>query len=358
MTKSIYVTSTQNFSGKSAVCVELIRHFRSHGLKTGYMKPLSTSPAILDGKITDEDAVFVKATFDLADPVETMAPAILNSGIIENILKGAAQRLAKDVKSAFSTIANGKDMVVLEGGASLREGWFVDLAPPQTGPMLGAKALVVVPFEKELQVLDDIITAKVRLGGSMLGAIINRVPPNKTAFAEGVIRPYLEKRGVPVFAILPKEKLLMAASVAEILDGLGGEVLCARENLEGLVETLMVGAMSFESAIKFFRRKRNKAVITGGDRPDIQLAAIETSTKCLILTGGLRPSPMIIGKAEEAGVPVILTNLDTMGAIETIENFFGKTRFHQPQKLAHIEKLFKEYMNFERLYSMMEIKIA
>ena len=356
MTKSIYVTSTQNFSGKSAICVGLIGRFRSHGLKTGYMKPLSTSAGMLGEKTTDEDAVFVKATFNLADPVKAMAPAILNSRVIENILKGATPDLANAVESAFKVIADGKDMVVLEGGASLREGWFVNLAPPQTGTMLGAKALVVAPFETELQVLDDIITAQVRLGASMLGAIINRVPPNKTAFTEGLIRAYFEERGVPIFAILPKERLLMAASVAEILEGLGGEVLCSKENLDGLVETLMVGAMSFESALKFFRRKRNKAVITGGDRPDIQLAALETSTRCLILTGGLRPSPMIIGKAEEAKVPIIITSLDTMGAIETIENFFGKTRFHQPKKLVHLEKLLKEHMDFERLYSMMGIK--
>jgi BioD-like phosphotransacetylase family protein len=40
----------------------------------------------------------------------------------------------------------------------------------------------------------------------------------------------------------------------------------------------MVGAMSAENALSYFRRKAHKVVITGGDRPDIQLAALETST--------------------------------------------------------------------------------
>ena len=57
----------------------------------------------------------------------------------------------------------------------------------------------------------------------------------------------------------------------------------------------------------YFRRKPNKAVITGGDRADIQLAALETSTRCLILTGNLYPSPAVLNRAEELCVPVLLT---------------------------------------------------
>jgi len=60
----------------------------------------------------------------------------------------------------------------------------------------------------------------------------------------------------------------------------------------------MVGAMNVDSALAHFRRQPNKAVITGGDRPDIQLAALETSTRCLILTGNLPPNPLIIGRAK------------------------------------------------------------
>ena len=49
----------------------------------------------------------------------------------------------------------------------------------------------------------------------------------------------------------------------------------------------MLGAMGAELALKFFRTKPDKIVITGGDRADIQLAALETDTKCLVLTGNL-----------------------------------------------------------------------
>ena len=65
----------------------------------------------------------------------------------------------------------------------------------------------------------------------------------------------------------------------------------------------------------------------------------------------MRPSPLILGRAEEAGVPIILTHHDTMSAVQTIETFFGKTRFHQEKKVESFESLLNEHMDFDALYA-------
>jgi BioD-like phosphotransacetylase family protein len=119
--------------------------------------------------------------------------------------------------------------------------------------------------------------------------------------------------------------------------------------MEELVENLLVGAMNQESALHYFRRRGNKAVITGGDRGDIQLAALETSTKCLILTGNIRPGVQIVGLAEERSVPILLTRWDTMKAVTLVEDFFGGTRFHQKKKMIRFQQLLDEHLAFERL---------
>jgi len=119
---------------------------------------------------------------------------------------------------------------------------------------------------------------------------------------------------------------------------------------------MLVGAMSVESALTYFRRKPNKAVITGGDRADIQLAALETSTRCLILTGHIYPSPAVINRAEELCVPVLLTRLDTLGSIEIIENFFGKSRFQSPQKIERFTEMLNAHFDFASLYKVMGIE--
>jgi BioD-like phosphotransacetylase family protein len=356
MTKSIYVTSTQHFSGKSALCVGLLRRFRHDGLAVGYMKPVSTTARIVGERVIEEDTQFIKSTFDLSDSLDTMVPVILTDKRLAEVLAGDEQDFAAVVQSAYDKIARDKDIVVLEGGGNLREGWIVNLAPPHVSDLLGAGELVVVPYRNDLQLVDDLITARVRLGDSLLGGLVNSVPKHRLDFVDSQVKPFVERHGVPIFAILPRERVLLSTSVEELREGLGGELLCGHDAVEELVEHLMIGAMSSDSALTYFRRKPNKAVITGGDRSDIQLAALETSTKCLILTGNLRPSPLIIGRAEELGIPIILTRQDTITVVEIIEAFFGKTRFHQEKKVEHFERLLGERMDFDRLSETLGIR--
>jgi len=356
METTIYVTSTQRFSGKTALCVGLLHRFQREGFVVGYMKPMSTTAHTVHGQIVDEDAVFVKTTFNLPDPLEIMTPILLTDQEVEAVLDGAEVReFEARVLGAYHAIARDKDIVTFEGGASLLEGWIINLAPPHLSKMLGTNGLVVVPYIDTLQVVDDLLTAELRLGKSMLGGIINSVPKNRLSFVQEKIKAFVERHHIPILAILPKDQVLMSVSVEELCDGLGGEVLCGQHALNELVEHLMVGAMSVESALTYFRRESNKAVVTGGDRPDIQLAALETSTRCLILTGNLRPSPLIIGRAEERGVPIILTQHDTLTAIELIEGFFGKSRFHQEKKVQHFEELLDKYLDFGALCKSLEI---
>jgi hypothetical protein len=350
MSKALYVTSTQTFSGKSALCVGLLRRFQKDGLRVGYMKPLSTAARLVEEGAVDEDVLFIRSTFGLTDPLEAMAPVLLSDRRVQEVLAGARQDLRQEVMRSYQVVSRGKDVVVLEGGGSLREGWIVQLAPPHVAQMLGARALVVVPFSSELQVVDDLIAARARLGEALVGSVINSVPPRRMDFVLQRVKGFVERQGVPVLAVLPQERLLLSASVREICEGVGGELLCGEESLEELVEHLAIGAMGVESALRYFRRRPNKAVITGGDRPEIQLAALETSTRCLILTGNIRPSPLIMGRAQERGVAIILTKEDTMSAIERIEGFFGKTRFHQQKKIERFEELLEEGLDMESLY--------
>jgi uncharacterized protein len=185
--------------------------------------------------------------------------------------------------------------------------------------------------------------------------VINEVPLPRVGFVEQSILPFLKTHGATVYATLPQERLLLSITVSEIAEALAGEILNSPEHGEELVENIMVGAMSMESALSFFRRKPNKAVITGGDRADIALAALETSTRCLVLTGNLRPSPLIQGRAEELGVPLILAKQDTLSAVEIIQQYFGKLRLHQPRKVERVEQLLDERFDFTRLYRDLEI---
>ncbi len=349
--KALYVCSTTTFSGKTALCVGLGKRLKSDGFAVGYMKPVSTVARRIGGRIMDEDAQFIKQTLDLAEPLEVIAPIALMPQTVEDILAGEEKAdFAAQLKEAYAQVAQGKDVVLLEGGAHCMEGALIGLSAPLVADMLEARELVVAKYMSDL-VVDEVLGAKALFGDSMIGAVINTVPRQRMRFVEEVVKPYLEEQGVKVFAVLPQNRLLMSISVGQLVDCLGGQVLCCPEACEELVEHLMVGAMTVDSALTYFRRKPNKAVITGGDRPDIQLAALETSTKCLILTGNLYPSPIILDRAEEVGVPVILVKQDTLTAVEIIEQFFGKTRLHQERKVHRFERMLEERFDFDALYA-------
>ena len=355
--RALYVTSTGIFSGKTALCVGLGRRMQQDGFEVGYMKPVSTIARRIKGRIVDEDALFMSEVLGLSEPPDEISPVTLVPHQVARILSGEDQTdYVEHLTAAFARVSQGKQAMILEGGASVIEGSLVGLAATNVSQQLQAPVLVIAKYESDL-VVDDLLGARELHGENMLGAVINVVPRQRMRFVQEVIKPYLEDHGVSVFGILPQERLLLSISVDELAECLMGEILCCADHKAELVEYLMVGAMSVDSALTYFRRKPNKAVITGGDRPDIQLAALETSTKCLILTGNLRPSPIIMARAEEVGVPMILVKQDTLTAVEIIEQSFGKTRFHQEQKVRRFREMMEERFDFEKLYAAMKLKI-
>ncbi len=354
---NLYIASTEAFCGKSAVAIGIGLMARKRGLVVGYMKPVSIGLEGSRGAEEDEDARFAASVFEAREALGTVAPVCISRMELEQILQGQVQRdFQAALREAHRTVSQGKDLVLLEGAGNLREGYTVGLPAHVVARVVGAKALVVVPHTMSL-ITDDALAAQATLGDCFLGVVINRVPRYRMRYVEETVRPFLARKGVKVYGVLPEEKVLQAVSVREITERLGGEVLCAEHALDELVENLMVGAMSVDSALSYFRRLPNKAVITGGDRPDVQLAALETSTKCLILTGNLRPSPIILSRAEEIGVPMILVKTDTLTTVENISSFFGRTRFHQPKKVERFQELMAERFEIDELFRDLDLSL-
>jgi len=204
--------------------------------------------------------------------------------------------------------------------------------------------------------MDDTLAAQTRLGDSLRGVIINRVPADANEFVKQYAIPYFEKQGITILGLIPETRSLEAMTVQELYDVLDAQLLTKTYDPEAFVENLTIGAMTAEAALHRFRKQSNKAVITGGDRSDIQLAALETSTICLILTGNLQPSPLIIKQAEDLGVSAFLVPGTTMETIEIIEKVFGKTRLGQLNKLEKYQKLFSENIDMKKLYKVFNLQ--
>lgn len=353
--KALYVTSLHTFSGKTALCLGLGLRFQAEGYAVGYLKPLSTQPWHAPCGIADEDADFVLRVLGLPGTPCDLVSVVETQDLLMKALSGEApfDPLAK-VRQDFERVGEGKDVVLLEGGASLREGFGVGLGTPVVAQALDAPVLAVTPFTNRGSWVDDGLVAKLRLGDHLAGVVANKVPDAEMDFVTNAASPYLERQGVPVLGALPLCETLQAISVGELADVLEAEFLCLAEKRDVLIERLVVGAMSVDQALPRIRRvSGSKAIITGGDRTDMQLVAMETATRCLILTGHLRPQPEVIRRAEETGVPVLLVRGSTMETVEAIERVFGKTRLGQAAKLDQFKSVLAEHFDFKRLCELL-----
>ncbi len=348
----LYFISNQPFSGKSSMCVGTGKIFLEKGLKVGYMKPVGTLPTKVGGVTTDEDAQYIYNTFETEDRLEDICPIVITQQYNREGLKD--DNFAKDfigqIEKSYNNIQKGKDVVILEGAKSIEDGYFLGISALKICERLKAKTVMVFRYDTEM--VDEILHSKDVLGKHFGGIIINWVPRSQVGYLEELVLPYLEKKGIDVYGYVISDKILSSVSVREMADLLGGQIICAEDKAEELVETFMVGAMGQEQALKFFRRKANKAVITGGDRADVQLAALETQTRCLILTGNFQPSSVVLGRAEELGVPMILVNYDTLTAVERAGEIIGHVRFHEVKKIDKIVEVVREYIDTGKILEL------
>jgi hypothetical protein len=344
------------FSGKSLVTLGLGLLLKEKGYKIGYIKPFGKIPSKQDGKIVDADAEFMRKALDLSEAPDAVSPFVVTFEVQNSAMKGRSSDKFDLIKKSFKAIS-GKDVIIVGGAANLFEGSVFGISGLRIINYLDAKTIVVEPWNGDSSI-DSLIGSKELLGNNFAGAVINKIPQAAHEYVNGSVRPYLEKLGINIFACLHRDILLDSISVRQLNEILNGKVLCCEEGLDEFVENFSIGAMDVDSALKYFRKTQNKAVITGAHRSDIQLAALETSTKCIILTGGMYTNDVIIGKAKMAGVPFISVHEDTFSTIEKIEAVLGKIRIREQKKVLKTKEIVEKEFDLDRLVNLLKLKLS
>ncbi|MCX7595446.1 MAG: phosphotransacetylase family protein [Fischerella sp.] len=355
--KYLLIGSTEAYSGKSATVIGLSHLLQQKGLDIAYGKPLGTCLNESSGNVVEEDVQFIAASLNLVE--NRLVPTIvaLNEATLQKRLHGEdktdyQQSLAQQYLQ--TTVGN---LVLLEGPGNLEEGSLFNLSLPQVAELVDADVLLVSRYRSLLSV-EALLSAKQRLGTRLIGVVINDVSAEQIQIVNTTIRQFLEQQGIAVLGTLPKSDLLRSVSVRELVNQLKAEVLCRSDRLDLMVESLAIGAMNVNAAVKYFRKGRNMAVVTGGDRVEIQQAALETSTQCLILTGQLPPPEFIKSRAEELEIPILSVDLDTLTTVEIVDRTFGQVRVHEPIKVQCIRNLMAEHFDIERLLSLLNLSPA
>ncbi len=354
--KYLLIGSTEAYCGKSATILGVAHQLKQKGLDITYGKPLGTCLKDECPNGIEEDVRFIPEVLNLP-PQQVRSPLLsIDAETIEKRLRGEDPTNYRQSLQDYLQEPSG-DLMVLEGPGNLTEGSLFDLSLLQVAQEIDAPVLVVARFHSVL-IVESLLSAKKRLGKHLLGVLINDIPQDQLSMVEATVRPFLERQGIPVFGMLPRSELLRSVSVRQLVHQLQAEVLCRSDRLDLMVQSLTIGAMNVNAALGYFRKRNNMAVVTGGDRADIQMAALETSTQCLILTGHLSPQPFILSRAEELEIPVLSVDLDTLTTVEIIDNAFGQVRLHEPIKVQCIQQLMAQHFDIDRLMSQLGLEPA
>ncbi len=354
--KRLLIASTEAYCGKSATILGLGYLAQSKEISIGYGQPLASDFKENPEDPAAEDTEFLASTLGLSSSQAKSPLLSLNRNLIGQRLQGNDRQDYSSAVQEYADQING-DLIFLEGPSNLWEGSIFNLSVPEIAESVNASILLVAHYHPHLLV-GSLLTAKKFLGDRLLGIVINDIPPEELTTASSTIKLYLENQDIPVLGMIPKDRILNSISVKEIANRLNAEVLCCAEHLDWMIESLSIGAMNVNSALGYFRQRENMAVVTGGDRTELQMAALETSTHCLILTGRIPPKALIIERAESLDIPVLSVDTDTLTTVEVVDNAFGKVPLHEVIKVKQIQQLMEQHFDIDRLLRHLGLEVA
>lgn len=320
----LYVVSAEEAAGKTAICAGLGKYLQNKGINVGFLE------LCVNDNAPDGDAVFMKQTLNLTDSAESLC---LGADNLEKI------------KEAYSEVGPTRDVVIVEGMLGRRTEDKLTQASCAVARAVNARVMVVEAYSGQIASFIDVYK---EFGTNLLGVILNKVPVSQLKRTQDEASKKYSAAGIKVLGVIPEDRALLALTVGELADGIQGKILTNNEKSTELVENLMLGAMVVDSAVDYFGRKTRKAAVIRQDRPDLQLAALATSTACLVLSGSNKtPVKSVLERAKTRGIPIIVTEAAVGSLVANIEGAIRESRFHQEKKLLILNDLLKQHLDLQ-----------
>ncbi|TEB10313.1 Phosphate acetyltransferase [Pelotomaculum sp. FP] len=349
--KNLYITGAAG-GGKTTVALGIALKLKKEGYKVSYFKPVGNRLKLNGSE--DNDTLLMREILKMEDDVKIISPFIAGISYFSGLKN---QEFAiEGIKEAYKVVNAGNDLVIIEGAAFPYAGAACGLDAVNLASQLNAFVLNVIKIKNDFSVdkaifLNNYFTAK---GLNAIGHIFNNVPRQLLSKTKGVYQQILESTGCENYGIIPMRPEFASPTVSEYYETLGGELLTGEDKLDQIVEEVIVGAMTTESALQYMRRLANKAVIIGGDRADLALATLETNTSALILTGGLYPDVKVVSRAAEKGVTVILVRDDTYTTIEKISKVARHIRSDDTTGINIAVENIVQYCDWQKIIKSLE----
>lgn len=319
--KSLVLSSAIAGSVKVEVGLGLALKLQSMGYRVKFFRPFGNIHA---GKPDPEIAVLAKIFgMDKAK----FCPNLLESTHFETLKRSNINDMKAKLLATYKSVADSCDFVIIEGNKSVCNLAAYELDDARLALLFDNSPVLAVNTLESDDHIDDVVSQKeflLQRKATYLGCVFNKIQESWMTRAQKEVIPYLKERGINSFGVIPRDERLTAPTLKEIVDNIDGRIVngeASSFNLDVLVSSILVGAMSVNAALSYFRRAGpNTLIITGGDRADIILAALEVNAAGVVLTGNLEPDGFILSAAVEKGVPLIVVYEDTFTTASKVES--------------------------------------
>jgi uncharacterized protein len=342
--RRLIVASTRKGAGKTSVVVGL---GKAAGRKMGYLKPFGDRLLYRKKRLWDYDAALIANVFKLEDNPEDMSLGFDHSKL-RFMYDEAGTR--EKLREMLAKVETGKELVLIEAGREISYGASVHLDALSLARHTGA-ALIVVLSGEEGEILDDAVFVRRRMdtsGVELAGVIVNKAhDPEEFKTAYGAA---LAGLSLPLLGILPRSEELTHLSVGFLAESLFAKVIAGEGGLRRVVGGIFVGAMSADAAMRNpVFAKRDKLVITSGDRSDMILAALEGDSAAILLSNNILPPANLISLAGERNVPLLLAAEDTFAVAKQVDDLELLLTRDDETKIGLLAGLAKEHLDLKAI---------
>jgi BioD-like phosphotransacetylase family protein len=355
----IFLAATGQNRGKTTASLGLIAGVVRRGHRLGFLKPVGQRYLVVDGQRADEDAVLMKAAFDLPDTLDDMSPVTLPRHFTTDYIMGRiTDDLSARVAAAYRRLAAGKELVIIEGTGHAGVGAVIGLSNADVAALLDAP-VVIVSGGGVGRPIDEIVLNAALFrdrGVRILGAIVNKVYAADRPELPEVLRRGLAPHGIELLGCIPYSTFLANPSLELLVTHLEGEQLAGEASAGSVIGRVAIGAMEARHAIPLLSERT--LLITPGDREDLQRAAVVANREAdkgrptvigLVLTGGFRPSPATLATLRQAGLFTYLVEGDTYAAAQAVDELLVKTHPADTEKIATIIALVARSIDLDAL---------
>lgn len=351
--KKIFIAATKQNDGKTTVSLGLICNLKDRFKKVAFIKPIGQRYLEEEGVKVDEDSVLIEkvtASCQVRCGLKDMSPIAVEKGFTEKYIGSPNKKsITGQIKKAFRRVSRGEDLVIIEGTGHAGVGSVFDHSNATVAKLLGSK-VIIISSGGIGRPIDEIVLNKAlfeKEGVKVLGAIINKVLPNKFDKINRLVRKGLERKGIDVLGVIPYNQMLSQPTIEQILEEADFELLCGRDYLGRSVAQVIVGAMEPQDAIKYI--VDNSLMITPGDREDMIRAVLGCKLSGIVLSGGITPNQAIMDLLNRAGIAVLSAKSDTYSVATRIHDLTVKIRPQDTDKINAVIKLIKDKVDLDKI---------